>query len=99
MKPLLSSRSTPLTLPGTMRLKWGAPAAARAVLRALAEHIEPFLWANPLVSREIEDQRAGAPVGTREGACAPPLLLNRSRLGAWSFPGVWCLALGAFLTG
>ena len=71
-----------MNLAGTMQIKWGAHAPGpRAVLRALAEHIRASLWANRLVSLKIVNRRAGAPVGTREGACAPRKGLNRSGLG------------------
>src|SRR4051812_29268856 len=64
-----------------MQLKWGAHAHARAVLRGLAEHTGLLLWPNRLVSRKSRNRRAGAPVGTREGACAPQKEVNRSGLG------------------
>ena len=42
-----------------------------ASARALAEHIEMSRWPKHSVSRKNGNQRAGAPLGIREGACAP----------------------------
>src|SRR4051812_48131774 len=50
------------------------------MLRAFAEHIRLPLCPDCLASRKIVIRRAGAPAGTREGACAPQIQLNRSAL-------------------
>jgi hypothetical protein len=63
-----------------MQLDLGSARAPRAVLRALAEHIGGIALAEPFANRKIGNQRAGAPIGTREGACAPRIELNRSGL-------------------
>src|SRR6267142_2817438 len=69
---------------------WGAHATPRAVLRALAEHIGVLLWPKRLVSRMIGNQQAGAPVETREGACAP-----RNRTESFRKPTAAWLILSA----
>src|SRR6266498_4827628 len=63
-----------------MQLKRGAHAPSRAVLCALAEHISCIVLPKPFGESEQGNQRAGAPAGTREGACAPGNNLNRSGL-------------------
>ena len=60
-----------------MQLDWGAHAPSRAVLRALAEH-DTAPCAEPFGESEDREPMGGAPLGTREGACAPQNELNRS---------------------
>ena len=75
--------------PGTMQLKWGAHAPWRAGFRVPAEPLSQptrTVW-HPL---RTASRPARAPVGTREGACAPRDQLNRSGLGSRLFL-IWVL--------